>query len=186
MARTLSEKQHSMLRAIFRVIPENSPFQHTHFPRFRNLRTSSLEFDYALREGKINHTHLLAGALARFRAWACGAAGSALPWHGRGRRFDPDQVHQIPQQVRQDDSLPEWRLGRGLCPNPPLWCSQQGLPSRSAWLPSAPDYSVRACGGGCSPADIGKRSLDNVEHHWVGNNTKLSFSIRRLRFAPGW
>jgi hypothetical protein len=29
------------------------------------------------------------------RVWACGAAGSALPWHGRGRRFDPDQVHQI-------------------------------------------------------------------------------------------
>jgi hypothetical protein len=27
--------------------------------------------------------------------WACGAAGSALPWHGRGRRFDPDQVHQL-------------------------------------------------------------------------------------------
>src|SRR6185437_13315777 len=25
--------------------------------------------------------------------WACGAVGSALPWHGRGRRFDPDQVH---------------------------------------------------------------------------------------------
>ena len=28
-------------------------------------------------------------------AWACGAAGSALPWHGRGRRFDPGQVHHI-------------------------------------------------------------------------------------------
>ncbi len=27
--------------------------------------------------------------------WACGAAGSALPWHGRGHRFDPDQVHQF-------------------------------------------------------------------------------------------
>ena len=26
--------------------------------------------------------------------WACGAVGSALPWHGRGRRFEPDQVHQ--------------------------------------------------------------------------------------------
>ncbi len=26
--------------------------------------------------------------------WACGAAGSALPWHGRGHRFDPGQVHQ--------------------------------------------------------------------------------------------
>jgi hypothetical protein len=31
------------------------------------------------------------------QSWACGAAGSALPWHGRGRRFDPDQVHQISQ-----------------------------------------------------------------------------------------
>ena len=28
------------------------------------------------------------------RMWACGAVGSALPWHGRGHRFDPDQVHQ--------------------------------------------------------------------------------------------
>jgi hypothetical protein len=27
--------------------------------------------------------------------WACGAVGSALPWHGRGRRFDPDQVHHL-------------------------------------------------------------------------------------------
>jgi hypothetical protein len=26
--------------------------------------------------------------------WACGAVGSALPWHGRGRRFEPVQVHQ--------------------------------------------------------------------------------------------
>ena len=31
--------------------------------------------------------------------WACGAVGSALPWHGRGRRFEPDQVHQIPLQL---------------------------------------------------------------------------------------
>ena len=30
-----------------------------------------------------------------FRSWACGAAGSAIPWHGRGRRFDPDQVHHF-------------------------------------------------------------------------------------------
>jgi hypothetical protein len=31
--------------------------------------------------------------------WACGAAGSALPWHGRGHRFDPDQVHQSTQRL---------------------------------------------------------------------------------------
>src|SRR6202044_3540481 len=24
---------------------------------------------------------------------ACGAVGSALPWHGRGRRFEPVRVH---------------------------------------------------------------------------------------------
>src|SRR5579872_7306600 len=36
--------------------------------------------------------------------WACGAAGSALPWHGRGRRFDPDQVHQIPQPTSAADA----------------------------------------------------------------------------------
>src|SRR5208282_4005873 len=35
--------------------------------------------------------------LFRHPSWACGAAGSALPWHGRGRRFDPDQVHQVSQ-----------------------------------------------------------------------------------------
>ena len=33
--------------------------------------------------------------VAFLQQWACGAAGSALPWHGRGHRFDPDQVHQI-------------------------------------------------------------------------------------------
>lgn len=26
--------------------------------------------------------------------WACSSAGRALAWHVRGRRFDPDQVHQ--------------------------------------------------------------------------------------------
>ena len=28
------------------------------------------------------------------QSWACGAAGSALPWHGRGRRFDPHRPYQ--------------------------------------------------------------------------------------------
>src|SRR5947209_9992661 len=26
--------------------------------------------------------------------WACGAVGSALPWHGRGQGFESLQVHQ--------------------------------------------------------------------------------------------
>src|ERR1700722_2738842 len=48
------------------------------------------------------------------KEWACGAAGSALPWHGRGHRFDPDQVHQLFQAFRST-SLP--RLGRILAAN---------------------------------------------------------------------
>src|SRR5450755_472050 len=27
-------------------------------------------------------------------SWACGAVGSALPWHGRGQGFESLQVHQ--------------------------------------------------------------------------------------------
>jgi hypothetical protein len=46
--------------------------------------------------------------------WACGAAGSALPWHGRGHRFDPDQVHQLNQSLRSS-SFP--RLCRILVAN---------------------------------------------------------------------
>ena len=30
--------------------------------------------------------------------WACGAVGSALPWHGRGRGFESLQVHQTFQR----------------------------------------------------------------------------------------
>ena len=40
------------------------------------------------------------GENRRVRPWACGAAGSALPWHGRGRRFDPDQVHHLFNNLR--------------------------------------------------------------------------------------
>jgi hypothetical protein len=34
--------------------------------------------------------------MALTRLWACGAVGSALPWHGRGREFESHQVHQNP------------------------------------------------------------------------------------------
>ena len=35
----------------------------------------------------------------RISSGACGAVGSALPWHGRGREFESHQVHQIPQTL---------------------------------------------------------------------------------------
>src|ERR1017187_2079287 len=42
-----------------------------------------------------------------FAKWACGAAGSALPWHGRGRRFDPGQVHHKINNL-QEPPFSDW------------------------------------------------------------------------------
>jgi hypothetical protein len=56
--------------------------------------------DFTLRERPVREWFDESGASGDNRRvvfnlkWACGAAGSALPWHGRGHRFDPDQVHQ--------------------------------------------------------------------------------------------
>jgi hypothetical protein len=40
-------------------------------------------------------------AIVNRRKWACGAVGSALPWHGRGREFESHQVHQNIPALRQ-------------------------------------------------------------------------------------
>ena len=63
--------------------------------------------------------------------WACGAAGSALPWHGRGHRFDPGQVHQLFQQFMQGQSSQVGRLCRGLCHIPPFSAIREGFHCRS-------------------------------------------------------
>src|SRR5208283_1969024 len=67
-------------------VETNIEFARVDYPGNVGENDSALPFDPDFR------------ALAfSLRSWACGAAGSALPWHGRGRRFDPDQVHQFPQ-----------------------------------------------------------------------------------------
>src|SRR5438270_8293993 len=50
------------------------------------LRCVKVPFDDSFRLVE-NRTIKLSGPVAQF--------GSALPWHGRGRRFDPDQVHHL-------------------------------------------------------------------------------------------
>ena len=47
--------------------------------------------------------------------WACGAAGSALPWHGRGHRFDPGQVHQNILQKNDAMQKSAYRLAFSMC-----------------------------------------------------------------------
>src|SRR5665213_3279082 len=40
--------------------------------------------------------------VTNFLVWACGAVGSALPWHGRGQGFESLQVHQNKAQQNMD------------------------------------------------------------------------------------
>src|SRR5215813_1615872 len=49
----LNGRQHRIVIAGCRIIPGNSPFQHTHFCRFSNSGIAPLEFDYTVRAGKI-------------------------------------------------------------------------------------------------------------------------------------
>src|SRR3954465_8885710 len=61
----------------------------------RQVSSCSGELTYSAQSARIVKSLLLKKFSASLPSmWACGAAGSALPWHGRGRRFDPDQVHQ--------------------------------------------------------------------------------------------
>jgi hypothetical protein len=95
----------------------------------------------------------------RLQSWACGAAGSALPWHGRGRRFDPDQVHQLSQRLRPGGCLQRCHLCRSLCRNPPFWRLRQGFPSRCARLPYAHGCIAPTCEADvtCNCHDCGVR-----------------------------
>ena len=66
----------------------SSPFQARLKPQFNPAPFPNLPvFDESRPSGDNRR-------VASLSKWACGAAGSALPWHGRGHRFDPDQVHQ--------------------------------------------------------------------------------------------
>ncbi len=81
--------------------------------------------------------------------WACGAVGSALPWHGRGREFESHQVHQNKAQQNIDlrkclrastarkrsrgDHL-ESKLAKIWTPAWQLWMSWLGPPKKSSGL----------------------------------------------------
>ena len=110
-------------------------FQNAHLPDFPD----SLALTICARSARMFRSSAKRTVRSAPKKWACGAAGSALPWHGRGRRFDPDQVHQISQQFRQGDSPPARSLCLGFCRDPPSWCSRLGFPSQSASLPPARD-----------------------------------------------
>ena len=98
--------------------------------------------------------------------WACGAAGSALPWHGRGHRFDPDQVHQLNQQF---SSIPLFPLGSKLAANFKTFLaegSEVAFPpfpvarSRSRVLPVV---FTRSLWFGCCLAEIEERVPDAAD-----------------------
>src|SRR6266566_840286 len=68
------------------------PAPSTYLHKQLDVTASLTGFDYRSPVGE----NCIATSLL---TWACGAVGSALPWHGRGRRFEPDQVHQIDPEI---------------------------------------------------------------------------------------
>ena len=78
-----------------RFAPIPSEFGRGFSSKFPNSRGFPFQMRPAFDETRLSGDNR---KVASRNMWACGAAGSALPWHGRGHRFDPDQVHQYPLQ----------------------------------------------------------------------------------------
>ncbi len=57
----------------------------------RPSRRSSFALDSFKIIANIKQLH--AGRIKKINNWGCGAAGSVLEWHSRGRGFDPRQLH---------------------------------------------------------------------------------------------
>ena len=85
-----------------------------------------------------------------FVVWACGAVGSALPWHGRGRGFESLQVHQTSRRL----TTPPFSLNsrdrriRSRCQVSRGWNSET-LFSRSAFPIQAPSRAMLRYGFFC-------------------------------------
>jgi hypothetical protein len=98
----------------FQATPPNAPFcgQSLSVSGVAFLRTRYFRLPASLTIPRIR-ARITAALLSilHSQSWACGAAGSALPWHGRGRRFDPDQVHQFKPPWNQSlfRSLRHWQ-----------------------------------------------------------------------------
>ena len=64
---------------------------------------------------------------------ACGAVGSALPWHGRGREFESHQVHQTFRRLTLTPNYQSYvQLKSGTAPHVDL--AEWRLPHRAAQL----------------------------------------------------
>src|SRR5581483_2142045 len=77
--------------------------------------------------------------------WACGAVGSALPWHGRGREFESLQVHQI---FFKPKIHPEMMADRGAGGRTPIAASQnssEAFPGASSQRSGSSAYDAIPC-----------------------------------------
>ena len=69
-------------------------------PLFPDLRTPHCAIVTQCRRMRRRSTEFLRlrETLAPLLTWGCSSIGRALEWHSGGRRFDPDQLHQLPIQ----------------------------------------------------------------------------------------
>src|SRR5271156_1510248 len=123
-----------------------------------------------------------------FPVWACGAAGSALPWHGRGHRFDPDQVHQSTHSEsntysRKTPSFRQW-IRVILCQRRRhVFCSLAPTPKRRAHVGIQLSFTayVRWLEAGVK-ADLTlmSESVMSVLASIVPTNTRPPLRVRRV------
>src|ERR1019366_6776278 len=87
---------------------------------------------------------------------ACGAVGSALPWHGRGREFESHQVHQ--NKAQQNIDL---RKCLRACTSRKRGSTPTTGHAESIWSPNSPEFGLQpAAPALCRPPNRYKTDLD--------------------------
>ena len=100
--------------------------------------------------------------VGRQHIWACSSIGRALPWHGRGRRFEPDQVHSDKRRASHDLrrlSFSRLRISAGFRRNGgsmacSTWAQGASGPDDAALVPERPTFGFRRRFASCQATGV--------------------------------
>lgn len=96
------------------LVQIQSPLPHKSDVKEELLR-SSLGRAFDLRSecsGFDSHRFIVLSSnfLALFILWGCSSAGRAFDWQSRGRRFEPDQLHNLKLPLHRKVGVGRWRV----------------------------------------------------------------------------
>jgi|WetSurSiteA1Bulk_404760.scaffolds.fasta_scaffold02961_5 putative endonuclease len=70
------------------------PFDLIYSERYNTRREAMLREKHLKSLAGLKEKKIILQKLFMQSSWGCSSVGRALEWHSRGRRFDPDQLHQ--------------------------------------------------------------------------------------------